>query len=66
MKEMKPTNESLTKIVPNIFVLVNLLSKRAKEISMNSNISGKNEREILNEVIKELEEGKIAPHLPGT
>ncbi|GEM_PF-3744351 len=66
MEEVKLTREKLTRYVPNVFVLINLLSKRVKEIALNSNISGKSEKELLEEVMKELEEGKIAPQLPGT
>jgi len=66
MEELKLTREKLTRYVPNVFVLINLLSKRVKEIALDSNISGKGEKELLEEVMEELEEGKIAPQLPGT
>jgi len=66
MEEIKLTREKLTRYVSNVFVLINLLSKRVKEVTLSSSITGKSDKEILYEVMKELEEGKIGPQLPGT
>jgi len=65
MEELRPSREELKKKVPNVFILINFLRKRAREISLTT-LGGKKESEILKEVMKELEEGKIAPKIPGT
>ncbi len=64
MEILKPSREELKKKVPNVFILINLLSKRAREISF-TNLGSRKETEIIKKVMHELEEGKIAPKIPG-
>ncbi len=57
----KPSVEVLKKRVPNVFVMVNLLGKRARELATLSTPGERKEENLLKVVLKELEEGKIAP-----